>query len=105
MSLDLDLWAVRRTNVYGTNMTHNVAAMADEAGVYDLLWQAKGSPKAGDLVAPLNGAIYDMEARPDHYKKFDAENGWGTYEQFLPWLREVRDMCVEYPDAEIEVSR
>jgi len=107
MSLDFSLFAVRRTCVFDTNITHNLVEMAEEAGIYKLLWRPEecGNPRAGDLVSPLTKAIEDMEKRPEHYKQFDAPNGWGDYDTFLGWLYEVRDVCGEFPDAEIEVSR
>jgi len=107
MSLDFSLLAVRRTCVFETNITHNLAQMADEAGVYSQLWRPdeNGNPTAGELVGPLTKAIADMEARPEHYKQFNPPNGWGDYDTFLGWLHEVRDMCEEFPDAEIEASR
>jgi hypothetical protein len=39
------------------------------------------------------------------FKMHDAPNGWGTYEQFLPWLEEYLRACEENPDAIVMVSR
>jgi len=107
MSLDISLFAMRKTRVFDSSITHNLVAMAKAAGIYVLLWRPEeiGNPTAGELVEPLNSAITDMEARPEYYKQFDAPNGWGTYDTFIMWLHELRDMCEEFPDAEIEVSR
>ena len=46
-----------------------------------------------------------MKARPEHYKKFDSEYGWGLYIHFLPWVEKYLEACKNYPDAEISVSR
>ena len=45
-----------------------------------------------------------MERHPDVFKKFDSSNGWGVYDYFLPWLKELLNACKEYPLADIQVS-
>ena len=107
MSLDVTLTAVRPTCVHDDNITHNLGKMADEAGIYKHVWRPEeiGVKLAYDLIEPLERAITDMKARPAHYKQFDAPNGWGTYDDFLPWLERYLKACKENPDADIEVSR
>ena len=39
MSLDVTLTAVRPTEVYSANITHNLGLMAEEAGIYQPLWR------------------------------------------------------------------
>ena len=103
MSLDIWLKAVRETEVYAANITHNLGKMAREAGIYELLWRPDANTVAEDLIGPLEVAIEDMEARPDHYRSFDAPNGWGTYGDFVPWLKELLAACRSNPDAKINV--
>lgn len=103
MSLDIYLKAVRETEVYSANITHNLTEMADEAGIYGLLWRPNENTVALDLIAPLESAIDDMGKRPDHYKAFDWPNGWGTYDDFVPWLKELLAACRSNPDAKIRV--
>ena len=81
--------------------------MAEEAGIYKHLWRPEelGITEAEELIEPLTKGILDMKARPDHYKQFNAKNGWGLYEHFIPWLEKYLEACTEYPDAVIEVSR
>jgi hypothetical protein len=45
------------------------------------------------------------ESDAARFKKHDAKNGWGTYDQFLEWLKEYLAACQKYPTATIEVSR
>lgn len=89
------------------NITHNLGRMAGEAGVYECLWRAPENNynKAGQLIQPLTNAIADMEARPEHFKSFNATNGWGTYKDFLPWLKTLLQACEENPNGTIETSR
>ena len=93
--------------VFDANITHNLNKMADAAGIYEACWRPEeiGATKAGDIIPILEKGFEDMKARPEHFKKFDSENGWGTYKDFLPWVENYLNACREYPDAIIEVSR
>ena len=95
--------------VFSANITHNLSTMADKAGIYDSLWNGNIEDKiiknAGELGDILTPAITRMDLNPDYYRQFNATNGWGTYEQFVPWLEELRDKCVEFPNAKIEISK
>ena len=91
----------------GFNITHNLTAMAKHAGVYKCLWRPSesGFETAEDIAPLLEKGIKDMEAYPEQYVKYNAKNGWGTYEHFLPWLKMVLMACKEFPKGEIEASR
>ena len=107
MSLDIYLMEMRPVEVFETNITHNLNRMAKAAGIYKHLWRPEeiGIAKACDLIEPLSAARDKMLANPDKYKQFDASNGWGTYEQFVPWLERYLDACRTFPNAQIQVSR
>jgi hypothetical protein len=107
MSLSFDLYVVRQVCVGDFNITHNLGRMAVYAGVYDCLWRPDehGITTAAQVIEPLKTGIAKMEADPDFYRQFDAENGWGTYDNFLPWCKGVLAACEANPDAEISVSR
>jgi len=89
------------------NITHNLTVMADAAGIYKCLWRPEeiGARRADDITLQLQVGIEMMERDSDMFRKFDAPNGWGTYDHFLPWVKEVCAACVNHPDAEISVSR
>lgn len=107
MSLDVTLMAVRRTEVFSSNITHNLNKMADEAGIYHACWRPDeiGIKKAGDLIPLLEKGLADLKARPEHFEQFNAENGWGLYKHFVPWVEKYLEACRDYPDAEVSVSR
>ena len=107
MSLDVWLTATITTGVFSANITHNLGSMAEKAGIYKHLWRPEelGITCAKDLIEPIKKGLADMKARPDYYKQFDAPNGWGTYEDFVPWIEKYLNACIEYPEAEIRVSR
>jgi hypothetical protein len=87
--------------------THNLGAMADEAGIYDIVWRPEenGITKAKQMIEPLANAITAMMADPERFKKFDAPNGWGLYEHFVPWLERYLEACKAHPEANVRASR
>lgn len=107
MSLDVHLSQVQLTGVYESNITHNLGRMAAEAGIYDALWRPDehGYKYARDITPLLQDGLAKLEADPEHYRTFNAPNGWGMYEHFVPFVEEYLNACIEYPDAEITVSR
>lgn len=96
--------AEHRPTLWQTNITHNLGAMFDEAGVYQTLWRGDGLV-AGQQVEKLEAALRLMEAEPERFKKHNAPNGWGLYEHAVPWLRKVVEACREYPLATFYCSR
>jgi len=110
MSLDVGLQYKIDGNeieVYESNMTHNLGQMADKAGIYYALWrpEEKGYKKAKDIIKILEKGLKDLKERPEYFKKYNASNGWGMYEHFIPFVEEYLEACKKYPNAEIYVSR
>lgn len=107
MSLDVWLKRVQETEVFGANVTHNLGLMAKEAGIYKHLWRPEeiGITHAQQLIEPLRAGLALMRSDPERFKKCDPSNGWGAYEEFLPWIRRYLEACEQYPDATISVSR
>jgi hypothetical protein len=107
MSLDISLVEPGLVELFSSNITHNLHAMAEEAGIYRYLWypEEAGITKASDLVEPLKKALQVMRADPERFKKHDPPNKWGTYDRFLPWLEKYICACEEHPDAIVQVSR
>jgi len=96
-----------KEGLYSANITHNLATMASEAGIYEALWrpEEKGYTHAKDLIKPLEKGLKKLIANPAKYEKFNSPNGWGMYEHFVPFVQQYLEACREYPEAEIEVSR
>jgi hypothetical protein len=107
MSLDVYLTAVRPTTVYGSNITHNLGRMAEEAGIYQHLWRPEeiGITTAEQLIEPLSVGLALLKSDPARFKAFNAPNGWGMYEHFVPFVEKNLDACRENPDAIISVCR
>jgi hypothetical protein len=107
MSLDIYFTEVRESEVHFQNITHNLNMMAKEAGMYKPLWRPEevGITKAAELTPYLEKGIADMKDNPSKYRKFDAKNGWGTYDDFLPWLEELLQASKDFPESDIHISR
>lgn len=107
MSLDFYLTEVRPTTVASFNITHNLNRMAEAAGIYKCLWRPdeNGISKAHQVIEPLAAGLAELLANPSKYKAYDAENGWGTYENFVDFVKDVLSACIENPNADVEVSR
>lgn len=93
--------------VYNSNITHNLGAMARQAGLYTILWRPEeaGIKKASQLAEPLTEGLRRLKADPVRFKAHNPPNGWGTYEGFVHFVEEYLEMCMEYPDADVDASR
>lgn len=125
MSLDVSLYSLAETvtsdceccgqswtrevsdQVFSANITHNLNTMADEAGIYYHLWEPDkiGISVAAQLIEPIRSALILMKSDPDRFCAHNAKNGWGTYDQFVPWLEKYLEALIENPNCLIEVSR
>jgi hypothetical protein len=93
--------------VYSENITHNLGAMAKEAGIYGCLWRPDEMKitKAKELIEPLREGLHNLKSEPERYKKFNPENGWGSYDVLVSFVENYLNACYEHPDADVEVSR
>lgn len=106
--MSLDVWlSVDGQDVFSANITHNLAEMAREAGMYEALWRPDeiACVRAKEIEAFVAAGLADMVRRPTHYEQFDAQNGWGLYRDFLPWVAKYLEAIRKYPEAVIWISR
>lgn len=107
--------AKARKHFYSANITHNLGLMAVKAGIYGALWRGGCDPdsdvnrltgkRARDIIPVLREGLAKLKADPGYYKQFNAENGWGLYEHFVPFVEKYLAACEENPEAWIEISR
>ena len=105
--MSLDFYLYGRAPIFDRNITHNLIKMAAEAGIYECLWepQETGYKTAAELIEPLREGLRKLKTNPEHFQQFNASNGWGTYEDFVPFVEAVLAACEENPDAEPVSSR
>ena len=114
MSLDVDLMVTKPISVYDGNITHNLGKMAGEVKLsngmtlYDVLWrpdEQEGLGFARNISELLNEGWNILLSEPEHFKQWDPENGWGSYEGLVDFVYKYRNACWDNPDAELRVSR
>lgn len=93
--------------LYSANITHNLGKMASEAGIYQHLWRPEELriKTAKRLIKPLEEGLWRLKSDPEHFKKFNADNGWGLYEHFVPFVEEYLEAIKMYPDSQVTTSR
>lgn len=116
MSLDVTLVEPRPTDVYSSNITHNLAKMAQEVKfewdnatytLYSVLWHpdSLGFTKAKDISELLDVGWNELLANPERFKEYNPPNGWGNYDNLVKFVYEYRNACWDNPDAQIGISR
>lgn len=101
MSLDISL-IENEEAVFDANITNNLTKMAFEANLYQALFHS-GGKKAIEIISQLYKGLEQLKSNPEYYKKFNPENGWGTYDDFVPFVEKVLKACLDYPFAKIEI--
>ena len=93
--------------LFSADITRNLEAMASAAGLYRSLWRPNenGYWRARDIIGPLNSGLEWLRTHEAEAREHDAENGWGTYEQFVPLVEQVLAACKRHPNAAIRVCR
>lgn len=115
MSLDIRLIQLLPTEVFWSNITHNLGEMARavqcknyEHSLYEYLWRPEEIweyRRARHLIFPLKALLAELKENPEKYEKYNAKNGFGLYSQLVNFVTEYLEACERSPDAKIEVSR
>jgi hypothetical protein len=100
--------------------------MAEQAGIYKALWRPYQLHKdyvhcedykiemsfedsvtiiASDIIDIIEQGLDLLKNRPDYFSKFDAENGWGTYVHFVPFVENYLNALKQYPNSIVIVDR
>ena len=114
MSLDVDLMVIQPTSIFSMNITHNLGKMAGEVKLsngktlYDVLWrpdEQEGLSFARDISELLDEGWNILLSDPEKYKRYNPENGGGSYDGLCNFVYNYRNACWDNPDAELRVSR
>lgn len=103
MSLDITLL----TEVFTTNITHNLTKMAAEAGLHEVMWRPdeQGYTKAWQVIEPLSKGLASLIANKAYLEALSPSNGWGSYDGLLQSTSQYLKACIDNPDAVINTSR
>lgn len=111
MSLDVYLETQMDDNrtklLFSANYTHNCNTMAHVAGLYYPVWRPDEIDInfAHQLIPYLRKGIAEMERDPKKFVALNPSNGWGSYDTFLPWLKNYLQACEKYPKAFVLADR
>lgn len=92
---------------YSANITHNLNKMAAACGVYKAIWRPEDIPAkfAKDIIPVIEKGLIKLVLNPSEYKKYNAENDWGKYEDFVRFVSEYLEELKKNPNSKIEVLR
>jgi len=95
--------------LYQCNITHDLGGVAEAAGIYRALWypETMGINRAAQLIKPLERGLEKLRD-PANRPAFDAllpDNGWGTYEGLVDFVKAYLEAARKYPLARVRVSR
>ena len=118
--MSLDIWMSMEVDtggpepyyleLFSANITSNLWEMASAAGIYNALWQPYGLTEdgsfltAGELIPLLENGLKLLKQDPSYYRQFDSPNGWGLYDNFVPFVEKVLDACKQHPKATVKTS-
>lgn len=115
--------------VYWGNITHNLAKMANEAGLYDALWrpfklldnykleyeeivkdyeydfEENNIVRAKDISTQVQIGLNNLINNKKSLTKFNPDNGFGDYQGLIKLVKEYLVELLSHPDAIITVSR
>lgn len=107
MGLDFMLKDKEDNEVFCSNITHNLTAMAKVAGLYKVLWRPDENnyTKAYQCIEPLSIGLLELVRNKAMYESYNSPNGWGMYEHFVPFVTSILSACCENTEANVVVSR
>lgn len=112
---DIRLKTYETDEVWTGNITHNLTEMAEHVSgkeghtLYTILWHPEmiftaGKILSADIIPYLESTIMVLIKDRETLKKYNPENGWGTYEQLLKFTIEFYQNCLENEYAEVIVD-
>lgn len=92
---------------FTANITHNLAHLAREAGIYEIVWRSpeNGITRAEHLLGPLSAGLARLKADEGYFRALSIPNGWGSFDAFITFLEEYLAACRDAPEARVDVWR
>ena len=84
------------------NYTSNMSGAWNQAGARLRDWDNR---PIAEVLPELEQAIKRIEADRGSYSKFEPDNGWGSVDTMLKFMRQVRDAFCDNPKGVVGVSR
>lgn len=98
---------VEEEKVYSAHLTHNLIKMADEAGLYYVLWRPEELcyETADQLIPDLSKGLDNLRRNPEKYEKYNPENGWVSYACLYKFTSDYLEACRKFPEANVYAER
>ena len=80
------------------NLTYNVSGMLRRAGLHP---NVVNGMKVNEAYPIVSNVVAVMEDNPDYFRKYNPENGWGSYEHTLEALVKIGTALYEANDDDI----
>jgi len=107
MSYDIDIRVDHpdgyTSNFEVGNMTYNVHAMMVAASTVS--FSDLHDMRCVDATPILGHAWREMKRRPAHYRQFQADNGWGTLDKFMPHLTRFYVIATRLVNGHVPAAR
>jgi len=95
--------------LFESNITHNLNVMAQAVSedFYKALWRPEeiGIKTASQLTPILEQGLGVLISDPVKFKKYDPDNGWGSYETLIGFVVQYIQACKEHPKTTVNVSK
>jgi hypothetical protein len=93
--------------VFTENITHNLTGMAGKVDLYKALWRPEelGIIRGRDLVPLLEEGLEKLLRNPEKFQALNPENGWGSYEGLVRFVRRYLAACKDHPNARVYACR
>ena len=87
--------------------SNTLKEISEDLTLYEILWRPDehNFKTASQVIWFLEVGIDELKSKPEYFRQFNASNGWGMYEHFVPFVSNFLKACKENPKAEIEASR
>lgn len=92
---------------FRNNITHNLAKMANECGLYEPMWRPEENDIeiAEQMIPFLKEGLKLLVEEREKCLKFQPKNGWGSYEYLVSFVERYLDACEKFPHAKVTVER
>lgn len=105
MSFDLRVSVkVDRTDIYAVvgqpeynHPTYNIGKMLRECTGWE--FNQRDHYNCEKVIKNIEKGIYELRTNEDEYKKYNAENGWGTTRTAIEALESLRECIYEYAET------
>lgn len=97
------------------NITHNLCKMAShiptlDTTLYQIMWRPdeyfkEENIKLSTVLPYLTAGFNYLISHEKELSKYNPENGWGHYENFVYCLPQYIRACYKWPNAVLEVDR